>query len=292
MPRCQVDDAEISYESYGDTGPNLLLSSGGFSTKETCRLLAKKLSKKHRVAIYDRPLSGETDIVVQHESLFAMWAENLIGLIEALDLVPTYLLGGSGGNAALLIAASRYPNYISGLIINAPATDDIEFWNSIAKDGYSLSATIAESEGMKGVLKSTSTNWLAQWSMLLENNPRNRQILESIDPAAFASTMKSWVSALVDGNAHRGHMSDIELSAIKVPCLIVSGEDPYHPQHVAAALHSALPNSRMHTIDELFSGSDLLRFREFEKNWGDGKSEAMFAQIIEEFISSSEKSYA
>ena len=63
MPKVDVNGVGIAYELLGDSGPQIVLTSGGArEDKEFMRPLAKCLCVDHQVMIYDRRNSGQSDL--------------------------------------------------------------------------------------------------------------------------------------------------------------------------------------------------------------------------------------
>ena len=69
----------------------------------------------------------------------------------------------------------------------------------------------------------------------------------NMDPAEFISVMKRWSTFFSEG-AHLPVIgaTEAELSAIKVPTVIVAGDDDVHTLVAAQNLHRILPQSEFH----------------------------------------------
>ena len=121
MPRTTVNGLGIEYEIHGDAGaPAVILTPGGRFHLDTpgVREFAQELAKAgRRAVIYDRPNCGKSDACLLGESESEMQAEALSGLIRALDLGPTAIIGGSGGSRVSMLAAARDPEMCSHLAL-------------------------------------------------------------------------------------------------------------------------------------------------------------------------------
>ena len=113
MPRATINGIGIEYEVHGDSGHPVILTPGGRFHMDTpgIRDFAVELAKGgRRAVIYDRPNCGKSDAYVGGLSESENQAEALTGLIRALDLGPTAIIGGSGGSRVSLLAGSRAPD--------------------------------------------------------------------------------------------------------------------------------------------------------------------------------------
>src|SRR5579862_5312752 len=111
MATAEVNGALIAYELIGE-GPPWAITPGGRLSKDTpgLRELATALAEHgYSALIWDRPNTGESDVVFTGPSESEMQADHLAGLLKALDLPPAIILGGSGGARLSLLTAARHP---------------------------------------------------------------------------------------------------------------------------------------------------------------------------------------
>ena len=82
MPKVDVNGVGIAYELLGKSGPQIVLTSGGFwQDREFMRSLAERLSSGCQVMIYDRRNTGQSDLCFgQEQSEFGDMADDLQGL--------------------------------------------------------------------------------------------------------------------------------------------------------------------------------------------------------------------
>jgi valacyclovir hydrolase len=152
-------------------------------------------------------------------------AKDAVDLMKALQFKQVSLLGWSDGGITALIAAAKYPSYISKMVIwgaNAYVTDEDD----------------RIYQGIRDVSK---------WS---EKARKPLETLYGYD--YFAKTCEKWVDGikqfkhLPDGNICR-HL----LPLIQCPTLIVHGEkDPLVPRFHADFIHKHVKDSRLHLMPE------------------------------------------
>jgi pimeloyl-ACP methyl ester carboxylesterase len=265
-------------------GPNAVFNSGGTSGLDLLEGLSIELESSSRVLCYDRPLCGRSEVTFGDESIFAMWAEHLHAMLVHLGMTPAYVGGGSGGAATALVLAARHPEDIIGLFVLETPGDGAELWKGIG-DVFTKNAEVAEARGMAAVIAEASS-WITPWSETLTRNPVNRQIIESWDPARFASTMRAWSSACMNRHSHFGGVATEDLRQIGVPTYIVAGApgDPVHPRHTCVRLHELLPRSEILIPEEQMSTEALQEWTAMRASWGDGRVERKVGRMFGDFI--------
>ena len=84
----------IHYDIAG-SGPTIVITPGGREGREVLAPLVAALSPRLRVVTWDRANTGQSDLLFDpSRSEQAIWAEDLIGLVEALELGPCVIAGG------------------------------------------------------------------------------------------------------------------------------------------------------------------------------------------------------
>ena len=94
MPRATVRGVEINYEVLGERGPWVALQPGGRRGLVGVKSLGEKIAEAgHRVLVYDRRNCGASGVSSDSgNSENEVWAEDLHGLLLALDPAPAWLL--------------------------------------------------------------------------------------------------------------------------------------------------------------------------------------------------------
>ena len=243
MATVEVDGTLISYEIIGDGAPWVLTPGGRFS-KDTpgLRDLATALAARGKqVLIWDRPNTGASDVCFTGASESEMQADRLAGLLEALDMRPAVIFGGSGGSRVSLLTAANHPEVAAGLAM---------VWISGGVYGLMLLATHYCGESIRAAWQSgmPAVVELPEWAEVLERNPRNRKRFLDLDPRAFIETLERWMLAYwPDPNATVPGISDTQCAALKVPTLVFrSGtSDPHHTRATSERLHELIAGSHL-----------------------------------------------
>jgi pimeloyl-ACP methyl ester carboxylesterase len=243
MATATVNGLSISYELIGRGRP-WVITPGGRDSKDTpgVRELATELAAGgNQVLIWDRPNTGASDVCFHGESESTMQADVLAGLVEALDLGPAVIAGGSGGSRVSLLAATRHPDLTSGLAL---------WWISggvlgligLATHYCSGSIRAAWAGGMEAVLA------LPEWAEVLERNPGNRQLFLDQDPQEFVATLERWMAAYCPcGDQLVPGLDDEQGRTLDRPALVFrsGASDLNHRRETSEQVARLLPRARL-----------------------------------------------
>lgn len=241
MSFLEVDGVRIRYELLG-AGPLLVLTPGGRFSYEYpgVRPLAERLADRYTVLLWDRPNCGASDIVLSGVAESQMWADLLVRMIRRLSGHPAVLAGGSAGARTTMQAATADPEAVSAAAV---------WWISGGVYGtFSLGASYilpsleaAHRGGMAAVAR------LPHWAERIAASPRNAEILNSQDPAAFIELMERWLQAYIPGRGGPvAGMDDADIENIRCPLLVFRGDrrDYNHPEFVTRHVHELVRGSR------------------------------------------------
>lgn len=118
-PRITTRDfVEIYYESRGE-GTAITLLNNFFLTAPSWRVYSEELEKNFRVISYDLCNHGGSSHVGE-EPTWEEHAADVIGLLDALEIESTYLVGSSISTVIARDVALRYPNRVKGLVLAGP----------------------------------------------------------------------------------------------------------------------------------------------------------------------------
>jgi pimeloyl-ACP methyl ester carboxylesterase len=115
MPTVKVRDARIHYHGYG-TGEPLLLITGFSGDLYNWKKTIPLLEKDHKVITMDNRGSGATECPSTPFSMETL-ADDAAGLLDALGIAKSHVLGWSmGGNIAQEVAL-RHPEKVGALVL-------------------------------------------------------------------------------------------------------------------------------------------------------------------------------
>jgi 2-hydroxy-6-oxonona-2,4-dienedioate hydrolase len=220
-----------------------VLTPGGRFPKETPGVpeLAQQLAMAgKRVLLWDRPNCGASDISFDGPSESAIHADVLTGLLQALNLGPIAMLGGSAGSRISLLTAARIPEKVSHLVIWWITGGAISL-AELAAYYCGDSAKAAARAGMQAVAA------LPGWADQIKRNPRNRDIILLQDPDAFIEKMQQWAQAYAYSHSSPvPGMGPEDFARLTMPVLIFrSGKsDMSHTRRTSEWTHECIPNSK------------------------------------------------
>lgn len=261
MPTLRVNDVTLAYEVLGN-GPVVVWTPGGwFPRNEWAYLNAGCFCADYTSLLWDRRNSGLSDVAIDDApSEFHLWADDLHALLNALQMSPAYLAGGSAGNLFSLLMAHRYPADVKGLILVGSPTNDLPLIGPLLEAHYLQLAEVA-AKGMEAVIshstdawvrmafaKAEPEDWLLNWvAATIAVNPENHARLLAMEPTKFATLMKKWGNLGLDwASSKRFHLcglSDEQVHQITAPALVIQGFDELHPRQEAEELYRLLPNA-------------------------------------------------
>ena len=120
MAIIDVSGLQVGYDIVGTGEKTAIITPGGRFTRDATGLreLGERLSEGGmRLIIWDRPNSGESDICFEGESESVVNADTMVGLLRALNVGPTYVVGGSAGARIAALAAVRHPEMVKKMFL-------------------------------------------------------------------------------------------------------------------------------------------------------------------------------
>ncbi|MEZ5102131.1 MAG: alpha/beta fold hydrolase [Thermoleophilia bacterium] len=211
MTDLTVNGARLHVEELG-AGPPLVLVHGlGGTGRGAFGKVLDELAASFHVVLPDLRGSGRSETTSGPYTIEQL-ADDLDGLLVALDLGPVALAGHSMGGSIVLLEAARRPERVASLIaIGAP----VELPEA-GRDGMRARAETVESEGMAAVATTVATNGLAP--SFREARPAELaafvSLLEAADPVGYAAQCRALATMAITG----------ELARIEAPTLFLCGE--------------------------------------------------------------------
>ncbi len=235
MPFLHIRDVQIHYRVYGDTGPWLALITGGRRGFNEFIAFAEKIAAKgFRVLLHDRRNTGASDVLIAgHDGEEEIWADDLAVLLDKLQATPAFIGGTSSGARLSMLFNQRHPDSVKGLLLMRITGGDFAA-GRLPEMYYQQFIRAAEQGGMQAVCDTE------QYRERIQANPANQTRLMGMDPAEYIRVMKHWLSIFLKGPRKPVlGMEDDVMRAIRVPTIVVPGNDKTHASvngHAAAAL--------------------------------------------------------
>lgn len=251
------NDATIYVKKEGK-GENLVILHGGAGLDHTYLLPQfMELSNSCCLIFYDQRGTGRSTAKIDSVSITV---DNFISDIEAirkeLDQKKINLLGHSWGGSLAIYYAIKHPEHVNSLILlsSAPATSECskEIWPNIEKniteeDGIALERLL-ESPNFKN---SEVAEIELFKKILFRAYFYNRQMSEYLNIDFCENTAKNggmvqailWKELSGDWNLYE------DLLKFDFPVLLIHGRNDPIPVNCIEEMHSHLPNSQLHIIE-------------------------------------------
>ena len=262
----QSNGQELFYEIHGDGPPLVLVMGIGYDSSLWTLQQVPALSTRFQVVLLDNRDAGRSSRA-DHPYTIADMADDVAGLLEALDIHRTHLLGLSMGSMIGIEFALRHADRLDRLVLAGPnaaparsAVDPISIWNWVKANDPS-----------GDVFGGQQLTWLFSSAFL-----RNQQAVQETI-ALLATNPNPIGPEAYDRQAQAYLQFDAlaRLGGIDAPTLVIVGEqDLLTPPWIAREVAAGIPGAR------------------FEVVTGDGSSHVMplerpddFNQLVMNFLS-------
>jgi pimeloyl-ACP methyl ester carboxylesterase len=256
MQPVSTDDGRLYYAERG-RGEPVILVHGGLSDGRTWQRQVEALSDGHRVIAYSRRVNQSTRGRAEGPDQMAADIQDLAALTERLDLAPVHLVGHSWGAFVCLWLGIRRPDLVRSLVLAEPPFLPV-FLSSSPKPQELIRMFAISPATAMAMLKlgrrgfATPTSVIKREGALLfartpaglppgaapdqpEGRPESRDNLEALRSEFLANNF--------------GPLSDELLQQVRVPVLLVTGQDsPAFLTRLVDRLEQLLPDGRRVTI--------------------------------------------
>ena len=253
----EVNGIKICYEIHSEGEPIILVHGWGAS-KDGWFVQVGALSKYFKVIIFDNRGAGKSSRP-NYPYTMDMYADDINGLLEFLNIQRTHLLGESLGGMIALNFIAKYPERVNKFIL-------INSWpgfpNEQGPEMYSQ-GKIAYFEELKkdplnAFLKAAKASYSREFFKMMQENPKKKffglwsvEDLVNID-LNNPSTPEDNNNA---ANAVKGHNVIDRLHEIKSETLLICGEkDRIATLSVQRKIHEQIPNSIFKVIKDARHG--------------------------------------
>jgi len=259
MPITSVRGVSLVYRIIGDRGPLLALVTGGRRGHQEFLPLAEKIAGAgFRVLLHDRRNTGASDILIGGgASEEEIWADDLHALLAQLGELPAFLGGSSSGARLAILTCLRHPEAVRGLTL-LRITGGAFAAQRLPETYYGQFINAAQEGGMAAVCETE------QYRERIAANPANRARLLAMDPAEYIAVMSRWRAHFVRGADHPVMgVSEAELRSLRVPAVIIPGNDKTHASGNGREAHRLIAGSELHELPITDQDLPLIPFDEW-----------------------------
>jgi pimeloyl-ACP methyl ester carboxylesterase len=243
VDKIQVGDLAIAVSDAGD-GPPVLLLHGLGCGKRMWTHQIRALKGRFRVVAYDQRGHGLTDAPTVATSYSAAHlARDLVGVLDALKIERAAIVGFSlGGGPALALAASK-PERVSHLVladVGAGADDPVKI-EATARRWVDLLRRGEIDELVCDMLRSEL------FKVYARRNPRRRNHMAALIRRTPIDGLRLTLSEVLAKRRSLFRLTGV-LQSIKVPTLILVGQQDYMCSKTAKLMTQSLPNATLKII--------------------------------------------
>jgi pimeloyl-ACP methyl ester carboxylesterase len=249
MPMTTIRGVQLHYRVFGDHGPWLAFVTGGRRGFAEFISLAEKIAGHgFRVLLHDRRNTGASDIRIGgEESEEEIWADDLVALLGQLQALPAFVGGTSSGARMSMLTYLRHPQAVKALILARITGGDFAA-GRLPGMYYGQFIEAAQQGGMAAVCATE------QYQERIAANPGNRERLMAMDPQEYIAVMTRWLARFNEGPRKPVlGMTEDAMRSIRVPTLVVPGNDNTHASVNGLAAAELIPGSELFRlpIDDL-----------------------------------------
>ena len=274
MPVSTIRGVNVNWQVIGTTGPWVAMTTGGRRGHDEFIPLAHKIAAYgYRVMLHDRRNTGASDVLIEgDEGEEAIWTGDLYALMSQQNALPAFFSGASSGARTSILFYLRYPQAVRGLLL-LRVTGGAFAAGRLPENYYGQFIRAAQQGGMAAVCA------MDQWKERIAANPANRDYLMNLPAQQFIDVLTRWKDVFVAG-AHLPVMgvTEDELRSIKVPTLVIPGNDKVHSSASGLTAHRLIPGSALHRLPVEDQDVPLIPFPEWSAH------EAEIAQVFADFM--------
>jgi pimeloyl-ACP methyl ester carboxylesterase len=244
MPISKIRGVNINWQVIGNRGPWIVMTSGGRRSYEEFIPLANKIAAYgYQVLLHDRRNTGASEVLLEgDEGEEIPWTRDMFELTQQQNIQPAFFCGSSSGARTSILFYLRYPQAVRGLLLMR-VTGGAFAAGRLPENYYGQFIRAAQQGGMAAVCATE------QWKERIAANPATRDYLMAMPPEKFIDVLTRWNEIFAAGGKYpvMGVTED-ELKSIKVPTVIIPGNDKTHSSASALFAHNAIPGSELHRL--------------------------------------------
>src|SRR5882672_1548560 len=259
MQTAKIRGVDIRYQVLGERGPWVALVTGGRRGHQEFVPLARKIATAgHRVLLHDRRNTGASDVLIEGDEVEeAIWADDLAELLSRLNARPAFVGGSSSGARTSILLALRHPEAVRGLLLFR-VTGGPFAAQRLPENYYGQFIRAAREGGMAAVCATQ------QYQERIASNPGNRERLMRMDPAHYIEVMSRWRDLFLKGaGLPVMGVSESELASIRVPAVVIPGNDKTHSSASGRACARLIPGAVLHELPIGDKDVPLIPFEEW-----------------------------
>lgn len=214
-----VNGVDLWYRVTGDGEPVVQIHGAGFGHYNLDPVTPLIAGAGYRVVDYDQRGYGASDKPLQHYSM-EVFADDLVGLMDALELERAHVHGTSMGGMVAIVVAGKYPDRVGSVVINCAAAKLGRMGRLIFKNWIDIANLDPDGPGSR--LLAELIAWQAVSKRFLES-PEGAGIADVCQQILRDSNRREVFTAVCQA------MNDMDLTPwlprIAAPALVLGGDE-------------------------------------------------------------------
>jgi len=244
VPVSKINGVNINWRSVGANGPWLVMTTGGRRGHDEFIPLAEKIARYgYRVMLHDRRNTGASDVRIESdEGEEVIWTRDMHALLSEQNALPAFFSGSSAGARTSMLFYLRYPQAVRGILL-LRVTGGALAAERLPEQYYGQFIRVAEAGGMAAVCA------MDAWKERFAANAAAADYMAALPVKQFLNVMRRWNDIFVAG-AHYPVMGVTaeQLRSIKVPTIIIPGNDNTHSSKSGLVAHDLIAGSELHSL--------------------------------------------
>ncbi len=250
--RLRVNGCEMAYQIDGpDKGPVVLLSNSLMSNYSMWDWTVPALTDRYRVIRYDTRGHGASSVTPGPYSI-EMLADDVAGLLQALDVKQAHIVGLSMGGMIAQQMGVRHPDMVLSLSLCDSASE------MPPRSMWEERLAIASKEGVPGLVDATIKRWFTP--PFVERSP---QEIAKVREFVLGTPVEGYIAC---ASAVRDMAQTTQLLKIKAPTLVMTGRlDPACTVEQSIVMHRMIDGSKLVIIENAAHLSNIEQPASFNK---------------------------
>jgi pimeloyl-ACP methyl ester carboxylesterase len=256
MATATIDGISTRYEVVG-SGPTLLMfSPGGFdATLEKWSTLGvyariqpmEFLPRHYQCIVFDRRECGQSGGRVERVS-WSDYVRQGVGLLDHLGIERAHVMGGCMGCSPVIGFGAAYPQRVLSMLLYWPVGGARYRINGQLR--FAQHVAYVQQHGLQAVVsfvRSGDKSFGADprggpWAAVIRHDAAFAAAYERLDLDHYQRTVIGMARALLDRDTAPGAEPE-DLLGLRIPTLVVPGNDPSHATSAARYLEECLPGA-------------------------------------------------
>ncbi len=256
MPTAQINGIAVNYQVAGSGPPLIMMAPGGmdssierWGTHYFWKFVKplETFAKNYTVIAYDRREAGGSGGRLERLH-FGLYSSEAAGLLDHLKIEKAYVLGSCMGANLALRFGIDYPERVHAVVAYWP-TGGVR-WRMNMRKRFDDHVDFVRQNGIEAVVRKAqekpgsfgSDAELGPWGNTISRNPAFAKAFQQQDKDRYLALVAHSGRTIFDRDTAIGVEAE-ELMGLKLPTIIIPGDDASHALSAAHYVRECVPNN-------------------------------------------------